>query len=114
MTARFTRAAAVLAVLTLGAAFAPLVAGAGDAGTTRAATKKVTPDYPETARKGRLEGTVKLSVVVALNGKVKTVNVIGGHPVLVQAASSAARQWTFAPAEKESSEMLVFKFQSPQ
>jgi TonB family protein len=114
MTAHFTRVAAIVALLTTGAVAVPQHVAAGEPETTRTATKKVTPDYPEIARKGRLEGTVKLSVVVTNEGKVQTVKVIGGHPVLVQAASNAARQWQFEPAAKASNESLVFNFQYPR
>jgi TonB family protein len=80
----------------------------------RTATKKVKPVYPEIARKGHLTGTVKLTVTVTPEGKVTTVEVIGGHPVFVVAASTAAKQWEFAPAAKPSSETLVFEFQAPR
>jgi outer membrane biosynthesis protein TonB len=33
----------------------------------------------------RLVGTVKVEIVIGPDGKVKTTNVIGGHPVLIDA-----------------------------
>ena len=106
------------AVLILGLVTTGLVAGRPAAVSAepqaRAATKKVTPVYPEMARKGHLTGTVKLSVTVTPEGKVTSVDVIGGHPLFVVAASSAAKQWQFAPAAKQSSEILVFDFQAPR
>jgi TonB family protein len=114
MTAQFTRVAALLALLATGAAVVPQGARAGEPEPTRTPTKRVTPAYPEIARKGRLEGTVKLSVGVAIDGTVKRIDVIGGHPVLVQAASNAARQWQFERAAKASTESLVFNFQYPR
>jgi len=94
---------------------APLpAAGAADAETPRAVTKRVTPAYPDLARKVHAAGKVKLSVVVTSDGKVKRVDVIGGHPLLVVAASDAAKQWLFAAASRESIEPLVFDFNAPE
>jgi outer membrane biosynthesis protein TonB len=89
-------------------------ARAADADAPRVVTKRVTPEYPVLARKVHAVGKVKLSVVVTLAGKVKKVEIIGGHPLLVVAASDAAMQWLFAPASKESSELLVFDFSAPE
>jgi TonB family protein len=72
---------------------------------------KVAPVYPDVARRMGVSGTVKLSVVVAANGTVKSSKVIGGHPVLVNAAMDAMRQWKFESAPTESSGIVEFKFQ---
>jgi TonB family protein len=72
---------------------------------------KVAPVYPDVARRMGVTGTVKLSVVVAPNGTVKSSKVIGGHPVLVNAAMDAMKQWKFESAPTESSGIVEFKFQ---
>ena len=72
---------------------------------------KVAPVYPDVARRMGVTGTVKLSVVVAPNGTVKSSKVIGGHPVLVNAAMDAMKQWKFESAPSESSGTVEFKFQ---
>ena len=72
---------------------------------------KVAPVYPDVARRMGVSGTVKLSVVVAANGTVKSSKVIGGHPVLVNAAMDAMKQWKFESAPTESSGTVEFKFQ---
>ena len=113
MTGTFVRAAVVLALLTSApAAAGPIPERAPE--TARTVTKKVTPVYPDVARNGQLEGTVKLSVLVTVAGKVKKVDVIGGHPVFVLAARNAAMLWRFEPADRESSETLVFSFEPPR
>ena len=89
-------------------------AGAADAEAPRVVTKRVMPAYPDLARKVHAVGKVKLSVVVTSDGKVRRVDVVGGHPLLVVAASDAARQWLFAPASKESTEPLIFDFNAPE
>lgn len=72
---------------------------------------KVSPVYPELARRMSITGTVRLAVVVAPNGSVKSSKVIGGHPVLANAALDAMKQWKFEPAGTESSGVVEFKFQ---
>jgi protein TonB len=113
MVTKLKTAALILGLLTIGLAPATSTA-MGAEPQARTATKKVKPVYPEIARKGHLTGTVKLSVTVTPAGKVTSVAVIGGHPVFVVAASTAAKQWQFTPAAKQSNETLVFDFQTPQ
>ena len=49
-----------------------------------------------------ITGTVRLAVVVAPNGQVKSSKAVGGHPILVTAAMDAMKQWRFEPAAVES------------
>ncbi len=76
----------------------------------RKAIVKSTPEYPELARRMRLSGTVKIQVTIAPNGRVKDTKVIGGHPVLVAAVTSALQKWKFAPGSAETSQTLEFDF----
>ena len=76
----------------------------------RRAKTKVQPVYPELARRMNLVGTVKVEVVVAPNGSVKEARIVGGHPVLAQAALDAAKKWRFEAASSESSGVIDFKF----
>lgn len=78
---------------------------------TRKPKTKVAPVYPDVARRMGVSGTVKLSVVVAPNGMVKSSKVVGGHPILVNAAMDAMKQWKFESAPTESSGIVEFKFQ---
>jgi TonB family protein len=86
---------------------------AAEPDATRKVTKKVTPIYPQLARKMLLSGTVRLAAMVAPAGDVKSTEVIGGHPILAAAAAEAAMQWRYQAAERESRELLVFTF-APQ
>jgi TonB family protein len=78
----------------------------------RRAKSKVAPVYPELARKMNITGTVKVEVVVAPNGSVKDAKVIGGHPVLANAALEAIKKWRFEPTALESSGIVDFKFEA--
>ena len=77
----------------------------------RKAKTKVAPVYPELARRMNITGTVKVLVVVSANGALKDTKVVGGNPLLVNAAMDALKKWKFEPADAESSGTVEFKFQ---
>ncbi|HEY7159769.1 MAG TPA: TonB family protein [Acidobacteriota bacterium] len=59
---------------------------------------RVNPEYPEVARKARVEGTVILEAIINQNGDVENVKVLRGvHPLLDQAAVNAVRNWRYKP-----------------
>ena len=66
--------------------------------------------YPELARRSNIVGAVKLRVVVAPNGHVKSSAPIGGNPVLVEAAMEAVKHWEFEPAKEDTTEVVQFTF----
>lgn len=68
------------------------------------------PAYPELARKMALEGVVKVDALVATDGRVKSVEIKGGSPVLTQAAADAVRQWKWEPTTRETHEIVEVKF----
>jgi len=70
---------------------------------------KVNPQYPELARKMNVSGSVRLELVVAANGQVKTVKPLGGHPLLIDAAQSAVKQWRYEPGT-EATEVVEIRF----
>lgn len=77
---------------------------------SRGVRLKVTAQYPRLARQMNLIGTVQLAAVVRPDGTVKEVRVLGGHPVLAEAASQAVRQWRFRPAPGETVEAVKITF----
>jgi len=72
------------------------------------------PQYTDLARKMRLSGTVKLEVVITAGGQVKEAKALGGHPVLVEAAEQAVKDWKFEPGSSPTTEVLEFKFDLQQ
>ncbi|MCX6622947.1 MAG: M56 family metallopeptidase [Acidobacteria bacterium] len=62
-------------------------------------TKRVDPIYPPLARKARIQGIVRFLVLVTAEGKVAETQLVSGHPLLVQAALIAIKQWEFEPAD---------------
>ncbi len=77
---------------------------------SRKVTTRVPPDYPELAKRMHLEGVVKVEAVVRPNGSVKSTRVVGGNPVLVDAALVAVAKWKFEPAQSESTELVQISF----
>lgn len=76
----------------------------------RKVVSKVAPVYPELARKLNLRGVVKLIVVIAPDGKVKSTEVLGGNPVLTQAAVDAVRKWRYEPAPQQTHGVVELRF----
>ena len=80
----------------------------------RRARSKVEPVYPELARKMNITGVVKVQVTVTATGTVKEAKVVGGHPLLANAALDAVKKWRFEPGPAESSGVVDFKFEPHQ
>jgi TonB family protein len=70
-------------------------------GSSRAIVFRVTPEYPRIAATMKLIGAVQLQALVRADGKVKQVRVVGGHPVLAEAAAAAVMKWRFEPEARE-------------
>ena len=64
---------------------------------TEKATKKVTPNYPQSARNAGASGLVRVKIAVDESGSVASVLWVEGPVLLRQAALDAVRQWKFAP-----------------
>jgi periplasmic protein TonB len=58
---------------------------------------RVQPQYPPLARQARIQGAVVLHAVIDREGKITHLEVLSGHPMLVQAALDAVRQWRYRP-----------------
>jgi TonB family protein len=55
------------------------------------------PAYPPLAKQARIQGTVSLNAVIGADGAVNNISIASGHPLLVQAALDAVRQWVYQP-----------------
>ncbi len=58
---------------------------------------RVQPVYPALARQTRIQGVVRLHMILQKDGTVQQLEVVSGHPLLVQAAMDAVRQWRYQP-----------------
>lgn len=58
---------------------------------------QVIPTYPALARAARISGVVQLVGVVGTDGRIKHLQLVSGHPLLVEAALAAVRRWVYRP-----------------
>lgn len=71
---------------------------------------KVNPQYSDLARRMNLSGKVKIELVIAPDGHVKTARAIGGHPLLVQSCLDVVKDWKFDSAPEETTQIIEFEF----
>jgi TonB family protein len=90
--------------------FAPNPAAQESSEGTRKVATKTPPPYPAVARRMGIQGSVRMEVLVAPSGSVKSIELKGGHPMLAEAAQSAVRQWKWEPAPHETQESVEIKF----
>lgn len=100
--------AIAIVALTMGVAGAQTAQGHSE----RKIASRVTPVYPDLAKKMHIRGVVKIEAVVRPNGSVKSTRVLGGNPVLVDAALDAVGKWKFEAAQGESTEVVQLTFDS--
>jgi TonB family protein len=101
-----------LAVLLGGAGVLPHRASAQDgaADAKRKVRTRVTPEYPALAKQMNVTGKVKIEATVAADGHVVSTRIVGGSPLLVNAALEALKKWHFEPGPKETTEIVEFAF----
>jgi TonB family protein len=80
----------------------------------RKVKSKVSPTYPELARRMNITGVVKVLITVTTSGTVKDAKLIGGHPVLASSALDAVKKWRFEAAPQESTGIVEFRFDPTQ
>ena len=59
--------------------------------------RRVHPIYPKGARIRNLQGTVVLQAIIDKQGKVDSLQMVSGDPLLAQAAADAVKQWRYKP-----------------
>ena len=95
---------------TLRLALASVLFAAYAAADTRKPVVNPDPEYPEIARRMNINGTVKVELVIAADGTIKSAKVLGGHPLLSDAVQKALKKWKYAPAAGETTMQLDFQF----
>jgi TonB family protein len=78
----------------------------------RKITSRITPTYPELAKKMHIHGMVRVEAVVRPNGSVKSTRVLGGNPVLVDSALDAVGKWKFESGPSETTEVVQLVFEA--
>ena len=57
------------------------------------------PRYPQAAKDARVGGTVRIYAVISLDGTLRDLRVVQGHPLLVQASLEALKGRRYQPIE---------------
>jgi len=61
--------------------------------------RRVEPTYPQMAKIAHIQGDVVLQATISKTGAIENLRAISGHPILIQAALDAVRQWKYKPYE---------------
>jgi TonB family protein len=112
-SAHFSIALSIALIVCFGG-LAGAQSASGDNNAGRKISARVQPVYPELAKKMHIHGAVRVEAVVRSNGTVKSTRVLGGNPVLGEAAEDAVAKWKFEPAQNETTEVVQLAFESQQ
>ncbi len=80
----------------------------------RAVKSRVSPVYPEIAKRMKITGAVHMEVTVDADGKVTDVKTLNGNHALAPAAEDAVRKWRFAPGAARSTVEVEVNFNLAQ
>jgi len=80
-------------------AAAPVRIKQGGEVTAASIITQTRPVYPALARQARIQGTVVLHAIIDKDGQVAKLEVVSGHPLLVQSALDAVKQWRYKPTQ---------------
>lgn len=58
---------------------------------------RVEPVYPPLAHQLRRSGRVELRAIIATDGTIQSLQVVGGDPLFYQSALDAVKQWRYRP-----------------
>jgi protein TonB len=58
---------------------------------------RVQPVYPPLAKTTHIEGAVEFTATISKQGLIENLQLVGGHPLLVNAAREAILQWKYRP-----------------
>jgi periplasmic protein TonB len=58
---------------------------------------KVQPEHPALAKSARVQGAVEFTSTISQEGRVENLQLLRGHPLLVNAARQAVLQWRYRP-----------------
>jgi TonB family protein len=77
---------------------------------TRKLLSRVEPVYPVVLLSNHIGGTVRLKVTIASNGTVEDVELLGGSPILGEAAMDAVKQWVYGAGRSRTTTEVSIPF----
>jgi len=103
-------AGAGLLVCLIAGVSVPLLAQSEEGAGERKLLTRVEPKYPVTLERLYIGGVVRLQVDIAANGTVEGAQLLGGNPILGQAAIAAVKQWKYAPGTRKTRQVERLEF----
>ena len=94
-----TRLALPLTTTVMGDEFHPKIVRVAGNEMAKRVIDRIPPEYPREANLKRIQGIVRLEVIIAVDGTPRQLKVLSGHPLLVKAALDAVRQWRYQQTE---------------
>ena len=76
----------------------------------RKVISRVNPDYPVALKQLYIGGVVRVEVVVAASGNVRSLKLLGGSPILGQSSMKAIKQWKYAPSAADETLTVKIEF----
>jgi len=76
----------------------------------RAVKSRVSPVYPEVAKRMRIGGLVKVEATINAQGRVTGAKAVSGNRMLTTAAEDAVRQWKFESGAGETTINVAVNF----
>jgi TonB family protein len=81
---------------------------------TRKLKTRISPLYPELARRMNITGVVKVQITVDKSGAIRNTKLVGGHPILASAAMDAVKKWRYESGSEETTGVVEFRFDPTQ
>jgi TonB family protein len=79
-------------------------------GESREVKTRVSPVYPELAKRMKISGAVKVDATVDASGNVLSVNAVEGNRMLGPAAEEAVKKWKFVASDRTSVVSVTLNF----
>jgi protein TonB len=106
--------------LLLAAPTAPVRISIGENVQTANLVRRTQPQAPPAARNAGIAGQVQFAVIIGKDGTIQNLQLISGHPLLIDAAMRAIRTWVYkptllngAPAEVSTTITVTFPANQP-
>jgi TonB family protein len=71
---------------------------------------RVEPEYPPDLKRVGIGGYVRVDATVSPSGAIEAATVIGGNPILAEAAVKALKKWKYEPTSSRTKAKLTFHF----
>ena len=71
---------------------------------------RVEPEYPPDLKRIRVGGYVRVDATISSNGAVEDATIMGGNPILAEAAVKAVRKWKYEPMGSRTKIKLILHF----